>query len=218
MDNKEARRAYEKQWREKNKERCAAASRRWRERHLEKVREKGREAAGRFRQSPRWMSKEWIEKRAKWRKADLDKFRERRCIQRAEYKQRPEVKERENARQRAANATGNSAAQLRRAETRSAINAYKVEHGCCVCGYKKCASAIHFHHDRPGEKEFTLATAVVHKMSFDKILDEMEKCALLCANCHAEVHAGERELPSKRPPSFEKWVQARHKTPGGGRV
>jgi hypothetical protein len=146
----------------------------------------------------------------------MDDLRERRRIKDAEYKQRPEVKAKENARQRAANATGNSASQIRRRKIRSAINAYKIEHGCCVCGYRKCVAAIHFHHE--GKKKFNLSESTMQKKSIEEVFAEMEKCAVLCANCHAEVHAGERKLPDARPPSFERWVQARHQKPGGGRV
>jgi hypothetical protein len=64
-----------------------------------------------------------------------------------------------------------------------------VEHmgGCCaVCGYKKSIAALQFHHRNPSEKEIKLADA--YRRKWDVIVAELEKCELLCANCHAERH------------------------------
>jgi 5-methylcytosine-specific restriction endonuclease McrA len=59
--------------------------------------------------------------------------------------------------------------------------------GCCLlCGYNKCLRALHFHHINPHEKDFDISS----KSTWYDIRDEIEKCVLLCANCHAEVHDG----------------------------
>jgi hypothetical protein len=57
---------------------------------------------------------------------------------------------------------------------------------CQICGYSKCSAAMVFHHPNPWEKDFSIAT----KASWDAIAEELDKCDLLCANCHAEVHSG----------------------------
>lgn len=59
---------------------------------------------------------------------------------------------------------------------------------CCICGYNKCLSALEFHHTNPTEKDFTIS-ANAH-MAFEKTLEEVKKCILVCANCHREIHAG----------------------------
>lgn len=61
---------------------------------------------------------------------------------------------------------------------------------CVKCGYDKCEGALQFHHRDPAEKEFTLSKINLNdtNFSFEKILIEVEKCDLLCANCHAEEH------------------------------
>ena len=60
--------------------------------------------------------------------------------------------------------------------------------GCCEkCGYKKCVEALEFHHKDPTEKDFGIA-ADGKTRSFDKIKVELDKCLLLCANCHREEH------------------------------
>jgi hypothetical protein len=59
---------------------------------------------------------------------------------------------------------------------------------CQLCGYSKSPRALHFHHLAPGEKDFNLAS--YRCRSWERTKKELDKCALLCANCHAEVHDG----------------------------
>lgn len=67
--------------------------------------------------------------------------------------------------------------------------------GCCVvCGYARHQGALHFHHLDPAKKEFHLAGKGVTR-SIDRLREELSKCILLCANCHAEVEAGVIEVP-----------------------
>lgn len=62
--------------------------------------------------------------------------------------------------------------------------------GCCnICGYDKCARGLHFHHKNPKDKLFSISSPPDKNMLFEEILQEAQKCVLLCANCHAEVHA-----------------------------
>jgi hypothetical protein len=60
--------------------------------------------------------------------------------------------------------------------------------GCCVrCGYKKYQGALDFHHLDPNEKDFNLSH--LRRYSFDdRVKKELDKCILVCANCHREVH------------------------------
>ena len=63
---------------------------------------------------------------------------------------------------------------------------------CLKCGYDKCPGALDFHHRDSSEKEF----AIGHKgriRSWDKMKPELDKCDLLCANCHREEHFKEFE-------------------------
>ena len=57
---------------------------------------------------------------------------------------------------------------------------------CVICGYNKCEAALTFHHINPQEKDFTIS----NKTTWEGIVLELDKCDLLCTNCHAEVHAG----------------------------
>ena len=57
---------------------------------------------------------------------------------------------------------------------------------CELCGYGKCISALEFHHNGQG-KDGHLST-IIKNASKQKALKEVEKCILLCANCHREAH------------------------------
>lgn len=64
------------------------------------------------------------------------------------------------------------------------IGNYKLNRGCAVCGYNRYASVLEFHHKE--DKEFNINSSC--NKSFEKMLKEMEKCEILCANCHRERH------------------------------
>ena len=59
---------------------------------------------------------------------------------------------------------------------------------CKICGYNKCRRALDWHHIDPTQKE--IEPRKVFSRSWDKIQKELDKCILLCANCHREVHDG----------------------------
>jgi transposase len=66
---------------------------------------------------------------------------------------------------------------------------------CALCGYNRCVGALHFHHVDPSSKRFHLSMQGATR-SLAAARAEMAKCALLCANCHAEVESGLVTLPS----------------------
>jgi hypothetical protein len=59
---------------------------------------------------------------------------------------------------------------------------------CKKCGYKKSLSALGFHHKEPMIKLFNISGKNLYLKSMDELIKEAEKCDLLCANCHAELH------------------------------
>ncbi len=59
---------------------------------------------------------------------------------------------------------------------------------CELCGYNRELTALEFHHKDPSQKDFALSTRGLTR-SWDKIQKELDKCILVCANCHREVHS-----------------------------
>ena len=72
-------------------------------------------------------------------------------------------------------------------EYRWRVDQYKLELGCSKCGYNKCVGALCFHHTDPKNKEFMISKATNASISKEKFEVELDKCILLCANCHAEL-------------------------------
>lgn len=58
---------------------------------------------------------------------------------------------------------------------------------CEKCGYDKCVAAMDFHHLNPKEKDFAISKNG-HTKSWAKLKKEADKCILVCANCHRELH------------------------------
>lgn len=63
--------------------------------------------------------------------------------------------------------------------------------GCSRCGESDVV-CLHFHHEDADFKNANVAASVTK--SLDLIVTELLKCAVLCANCHARLHADERRL------------------------
>ena len=57
---------------------------------------------------------------------------------------------------------------------------------CERCGYCKSQRALEFHHLNPLEKDFGISKQINKKI--DDLKSEVDKCILLCSNCHAEIH------------------------------
>lgn len=57
---------------------------------------------------------------------------------------------------------------------------------CFKCGYDKCPAALDFHHRDRDQKP--LDWKVIRHHCLSKIKEELDKCDLLCKNCHAEYH------------------------------
>jgi len=57
---------------------------------------------------------------------------------------------------------------------------------CEECGEKHLA-CLEFHHPDPAQKEGTVGMMASH-WGKKRMLAEIEKCRVLCANCHRKVH------------------------------
>jgi len=70
---------------------------------------------------------------------------------------------------------------------------------CELCSYSRYAGALQFHHVHADLKEFSISRNGATR-SWAELSAEADKCALLCANCHAEVEAGVVQLPPQQAP------------------
>lgn len=68
------------------------------------------------------------------------------------------------------------------------IKAIKYKGGKCEkCGYDKYNGALEFHHLNPSEKDFSIGQSG-YTRSWEKVKKELDKCILICSNCHREIH------------------------------
>jgi predicted HNH restriction endonuclease len=58
---------------------------------------------------------------------------------------------------------------------------------CSICSYNKSIRALSFHHLNPDTKEFGIASSGETR-SWERVKVELDKCILVCANCHMEIH------------------------------
>jgi 5-methylcytosine-specific restriction endonuclease McrA len=85
------------------------------------------------------------------------------------------------------------------AKRRKQIRLKAIEHlggKCMHCGYSKYPEVLEFHHKNPKEKDFNLS-AKGHCRSWERVMEEIKKCLLLCANCHRELHVKQRLAASE---------------------
>lgn len=59
---------------------------------------------------------------------------------------------------------------------------------CAKCGYNKNHSALNFHHIDPKTKKFQIDVRRCNNTKMSVLVEEANKCQLLCANCHMEEH------------------------------
>lgn len=81
------------------------------------------------------------------------------------------------------------------AELRRRVKLWGLEYKgakCSICGYDKCVAALDFHHTNMDEKEFNLSSRNL-KFDWEKIKEELDKCVVVCANCHRELHYNQGE-------------------------
>jgi len=59
---------------------------------------------------------------------------------------------------------------------------------CEVCGYSRCIDALEFHHKDLADKKFGVSEKG-YTRSWKDVMKELDKCMIVCANCHRELHS-----------------------------
>lgn len=84
---------------------------------------------------------------------------------------------------------------------RRKVGQMAVEHKggrCSSCGYDRCLEALEFHHLDTTKKDFGISEGG-YSRSWAKVRAEIEKCVLVCANCHRELHAQHLQSKAEQP-------------------
>ena len=76
----------------------------------------------------------------------------------------------------------------------ASVNAYKAEMGCVVCGERE-PSCLDLHHRDPATKVASISRIIFERKSQPMLAAELEKCMVLCSNCHRKMHAGVIVVP-----------------------
>ena len=72
---------------------------------------------------------------------------------------------------------------------------------CQNCGYNQCLSPLQFHHVVSESKEHTLSKIILIESRKQDVLAEIDKCCILCSNCHDAFHANELDLKFEKQPT-----------------
>ncbi|MFA5318434.1 MAG: hypothetical protein WC323_03105 [Patescibacteria group bacterium] len=67
---------------------------------------------------------------------------------------------------------------------------------CAICKYNTCIKALEFHHLDSNGKDFGISNKG-YTRSWKVVKAEVDKCILLCANCHRELHESITQLPKE---------------------
>ena len=97
--------------------------------------------------------------------------------ERTKYKSNPEYREQQKER-----------VKRQREEIKKFILSYKLAHPCKICG-EGDPDCLDFHHLDPTQKESNINNLAQSVKSIPRLLKEIDKCILLCANCHRKFHA-----------------------------
>lgn len=76
----------------------------------------------------------------------------------------------------------------RRTKLREWLNEFKSTKECTLCGEKHIA-CLDFHHTNPEEKEIDPSQMISNGWSKERMIKELDKCIILCANCHRKMHS-----------------------------
>jgi len=81
----------------------------------------------------------------------------------------------------------------RKLEIKTWFRDYKKDFKCSKC-FESHPATIEFHHKDKSKKENTIAYFVANGYATKRILAEIEKCEVLCSNCHRKLHYENNKL------------------------
>lgn len=176
-EKREQERIWHHEYYKRNAERLRAAAQESYRRHREERLIKQREYRKRLKADPIALEKNLRRRReADKRRKLIPGYRE---AQRAYYRKYYRKRNSEQI------TKDKEASKANAAKKRVRANKYKVKAGakCCICGYDESLKALCFHHIIPTTKKTNLAILFWNGTD-QEIEEEIQKCILVCANCH----------------------------------
>jgi hypothetical protein len=99
-------------------------------------------------------------------------------------------------------------------ESKKILLDIKLVSGCELCGYNDCNKSLDFHHKK--DKDFDVGHVRIFENSCkevkEKILNEINKCIVLCTNCHKDLHF-DKEKFNKYKEEIYNWKYIETKKP-----
>jgi len=180
----EKRKEYMREYRRKNKDKLKELNKVWRDNNPERAKKLANKAALKYYKNNqddllekarlRNNTKEWKEYQKQWSEKNKDIISEKnkqRWKNDEEYRLKIKNRTKEYRKQRV-----------------QEINEIKREIGCNNCD-ENDPCCLDFHHKDPSEKTSGISELVHACYSIDCILEEVEKCIILCSNCHRKLHS-----------------------------
>lgn len=131
-----------------------------------------------------------------WKEKNIDKYREsQRAYAERQRASDPDHREKQRSYQKSSYERNKVPYQMRAKRTylatRKLLVEYKKTCRCSRCGESdfRCLQFHHLH-----DKNHAIADMVRRGFSFANIMKEIEKCEVLCANCHSKEHYAELDL------------------------
>lgn len=87
---------------------------------------------------------------------------------------------------------------IKRKEIQLDISKIKNRSSCFLCGWKDVPDILQYHHKDKKTKKFNIVKSSFGSYSWETIKKEIEKCILLCPNCHFKLHYQEHHM-AKQP-------------------
>ena len=133
------------------------------------------------------------------RKIYYESHREEILAKQKAYRSTPEVNARRNQRRREYTANHPEARRRKlaskkkwQAKLRAKLDHFLADKKCQTCPEAR-RPCMCFHHRDPATKKGEVSTMIVDGVGWERVLEEIDKCDILCHNCHAVLHDEERK-------------------------
>jgi len=188
--DKEETKEYNRKYREKNKKKL-------REYDRKRYIEYRKEEVKKYRQKPEVKARINAYRKTPKFKAYLKKYRQRTNVKEKRKEYNARTREHINATSREYHKSHPQMREYynkyRKKIRQDFLLLYKIGKSCASCGYNKYPEILQFHHKNKKDKSFNIANKVRTPSQLKVVKAEIDKCILLCPNCHNWLHFNDGE-------------------------